>query len=201
MWGCHHRCVQALWSCHHRSKQARKYQQGKFCAIALKSAPGACLHDSNWSVRFRTLAVFTALKWVTGCILRVFTVFFPAFFGSHGRSHYDQSESSAEAHFRLLRLHACCRQESASEMSTSRSPEASEASFKGSGRHCSVRGYTYNEKKLCELHKPTALKDCPCDPPYRFHFPKNAVQKREWLATLQLKSPLEELVCVFLSFY
>ena len=86
------------------------------------------------------------------------------------------------------------------KMSNSRSTKASKASFKGFGRHCSVRGCTYNEKKLCELQnrpcfdqKPTTLKDCLRDPPYRFHFPKNADQKREWLATLQMKSPTKNL--------
>ena len=90
-------------------------------------------------------------------------------------------------------------------MSTPQTPEASKSSLKGFGRHCSVRGCTYNDKKLCELqnrlcfyHKPTALKDCPCDPPYKFHFPKNAEQRREWLLTLQLKCPPKKLyVCSY----
>ncbi|KAK7482090.1 hypothetical protein BaRGS_00026674 [Batillaria attramentaria] len=75
----------------------------------------------------------------------------------------------------------------------------------GGGRHCSVRGCSYNEKKLKEIlnrpcfdHFPLLRKDCSCDAPFRLHSPKTEEQRREWLANLRLKAPPKYLfVCSF----
>ncbi|KAK7482828.1 hypothetical protein BaRGS_00025994 [Batillaria attramentaria] len=79
------------------------------------------------------------------------------------------------------------------------------ASRSGGGRHCSVRGCSYNEKKLKELlsrpcfdHFPLLRKNCSCDPPFRLHSPKTEEQRRDWLANLRLKAPPKYLyVCSF----
>ncbi|KAK7461581.1 hypothetical protein BaRGS_00038666 [Batillaria attramentaria] len=75
----------------------------------------------------------------------------------------------------------------------------------GGGRHCSVRGCSYNEKKLKEIlnrpcfdHFPLLRKDCSCDAPFRLHSPKTEEQRREWLANLRLKAPPKyNFVCSF----
>ena len=75
----------------------------------------------------------------------------------------------------------------------------------GGGTTCAVIGCTYNARKLhtvlntyCFDHKDQLRKDCVCDPPYCFYRPKNAEDRREWLAKLLLKQPPKNLaVCSF----